>query len=149
MMKDQEMMRILWKCFLKAVSFGIVLFMLYCCEQLFARASGSALSVPVFFDDGGNRESISISVGSNTPVAYFDVMITTMPEKRIRNIVIINPSENYDLLIGTTSQLKTNGSYWFINSGSGSWSTSNHQKFWMIYPDGAPDETVRGYIESE
>lgn len=118
--------------------------------NLYARTASSALSVPIFLDDGDTREPISISVGSMTAVSFYDVMTTTMPEKRIRSILVMNPSARYQLYIGTSSNFMSLASpkFWVVGRSSGSWITSNHQKFWMQYPQGNT-EKVRGNIESE
>ena len=103
----------------------------------------------VYKSDGNHRCGFSVLVGSNSSIDLYSISGGT-DTRSIRTVLVINPSSNYDLYVATFPNFNTSiDNCWIVPSGSGSWTTSNHQNFNMKYPPMAPKENVRGNVESE
>ena len=128
-----------------------VILLIFFTSLALARGPAGTLSVPTFSDDGEISEPISVDVGSSSAVDLFEVVKTTMIAKRVRSILIQNPSATYDLLVGTTSNFMSlsSPSFWFVPKDSGAWITTNKSNKYLQYPVGAKTETIRGNVESE
>ena len=111
---------------------------------VFARGPGWSLSMPVFPDHGDQTIPFKITVGTTDPVQLFEPDVL-----KDRSVLILNPSPNYQLMIGTTSDFVDIDMYWIIHKGSGTETTSSHQTLWAMYPPGAASETVRGKVERQ
>jgi hypothetical protein len=116
---------------------------------VWGRPSGSTLSVPVFKDAGGHREPISIEVSNEIAVSPFDVTTSTMLDKRLRFLEIVNESTCCVLMISTMSGFSVEDKHWPVPSNFGRWETYNYEKFWLRYREGQSTTTVRGHIETE
>lgn len=98
--------------------------------------------------DGDSRCAFALNVGSMAASSPYDVCGGT-DTRAHRTSLVVNPSATYGLMVGTFSAFAVGDVHFQIPPSSGSWSTSNHQRFWLRYPPGASSETVRGNIESE
>ena len=119
--------------------------MIFLVSPALARGPGWPLSMPVFKDDGDTRVPFKIIVGTTTPV---QIPFST-DELKDRAILVTNPSQNYNLLLGTSPNFNVTDLYWSVPKNSGTWVSSNHQTFWMTYAAGAASETVRGLLEKQ
>lgn len=113
------------------------------------RGPASKLATPIFEDNGNTGEPYRVTVGSSSAVDIFTV-ITTTPTDKIRQIEFKNPSETYDLMIGTFSGF-TSANAWTVDSGSGTWATSNLAYRYLKYPpeSGSATEPVRIAVEAQ
>lgn len=127
------------------------LFVLLCCAFAFGESDTGQLATRTMESDGDSRFGFTILAGSQSAVypAYYDSASQDILARKHRTTLIENPSSNYDLFIGTWSGFSTNGPCWFVPRSSGTWTTNNHAKMWLLYPPGASSETVRGNIEAE
>ena len=101
----------------------------------------------VYSSDGNNRCPFSVLVGSVNAVSPYDLCASTGPQQH-RVTVVENPS-SFSLYVGTWVGF-SDSQAWFVPPSSGTWTTRNHQKFWMRYPKGGgSSDTVKGLIEYE
>lgn len=95
------------------------------------------------------RQIFSITVGSGSttsPQDYVDRAISA--SSRVENSwLVVNPSENFDLMVGETSTFTVTETWQLIPSSSGGWTSNDNEKFWLRYPPGASSETVRGSVD--
>ena len=98
--------------------------------------------------DGTHRAMFIVTVGSGVATSPYDSFPGTGTLIH-RNTLVINPSSSYVLMIGTWSAFTASDTWSFVPVSSGSWKTSNHQKFWLRYIPGGSSDSVKGVIEYE
>lgn len=124
--------------------FCVVLLLIFSASYAHARGPGWSLSMPTFQDDGDARTPFKVTVGTTTPVQLFST-----DSLKDRAALVYNPSSQYVLLLGTSSNFNQTDYYWFVPKDSGTYVTSNHQALWAMYPPGGSSETVRGLLEKQ
>jgi len=127
---------------MKLLTFACVLLLLS--PLAYARGPGWSLSMPTFGDDGDSRVPFAVQVGSAFPVNLYapDVL-------QDRALLVYNPSANYDLMLGTSSNFNVIDRYFLVFRNSGTFISSNHSPLWGMYEVGAQSETVRGLVEKQ
>ena len=124
---------------------SIFLIFLMCASTSYARGPGWSMSMPTFLDNGDNRIPFKVTVGT-TAATRLPFSTDVLKD---RAVLVMNPSAKFELMIGTASNFPALDLYWTVPPGSGTFSSSNHQTFWMKYADGASSETVRGVLEKQ
>lgn len=123
---------------------AVGLIVLTAADVLCARGPSMTLAVPTFNDGGDSIIPFKVSVGSESPV-----LVVSPDILKDRSLLIINPSQNFNLMLGTCANFNVIDSYWIVPRASGSETSYSHQPIWAMLPAGSSTETVRGKSERQ
>lgn len=137
------------KIFLGACVFGLFILTLS-----FSESDDGPIAQRTIKSDGDKMIPFAIAVGSEVATSPFDRLglstFTGTSLREHRTTLIINPSADFHLMVGTFSNFRSTDTWFPIFPDSGTYTTSNHFKPFIRYAPGmAGSETVRGSIEYE